>query len=344
MKKSLKSLGCFGIVVIVIIILGLFIISIFFNPSSSKYSTKSKTKYKRSVVDKVADNIEDKSTIALINIEGIISSSKKDGFLEPHESIVEVVKSQLKEAEKDANIKGVILRLNTPGGEVTASDIIYNAVKKLNKIKPVIVYMDSVAASGGYYIACGASKIISNETTITGSIGVIIQSMNVKDLMGKVFIEPLVFKSGSKKDILNPMRDMTEGEKVYIQDMVDNIYDKFLSIVSQGRNKSVENLRKLVGDGRIILGQDAMELGLVDSLGYIEDAYKEARKLANAPTATIIKYSKDVSFFELLNMTANNKLFGMSNSKNLSIDLTSGLIPKLQPGLFYYLPPIFVNN
>ncbi|MCA8968075.1 MAG: signal peptide peptidase SppA, partial [Planctomycetes bacterium] len=164
------------------------------------------------------------------------------------------IKNALEQAVADKNVKAIVLRVNSPGGEVTASDIIYNAVKKAAKEKPVVVYMDSMAASGGYYVSCGATKIVASETTLTASIGVIIETMNYSELFGKVGLAMNVFTSGAFKDSLNGSRPMRDDEKAYVQNLVTQMYDRFLGIVSEARGVPKEQLKD-VADGRVVTGR-----------------------------------------------------------------------------------------
>jgi protease-4 len=150
---------------------------------------------------------------------------------------------------------------------VTASDVIYNAVVKTRARKPVVVYMDSLAASGGYYVSCGGKYLMANETTITGSIGVIIQTLNYEQLFNKVGLAAVVFKSGKFKDLLNGARPMTQEEREFVQNFVMKTYDKFLGIVAKERNLPADGLRNSIADGRILSGKEALENKLIDGVG-----------------------------------------------------------------------------
>jgi len=166
-------------------------------------------------------------------------------------------------------VKGLLLYLNTPGGEVTASDKIYHAAKKFSDTgRPVVAYMDTVAASGGYYIACAADVIVANETSITGSIGVIIGGVNAKSMFDKIGVKDQTFKSGAFKDTMSMAREMREDERAYIQDLVNEMYEKFAGIVSEAREIPMETLKNGIADGRIFQGSTAKTVGLVDQNGY----------------------------------------------------------------------------
>jgi protease-4 len=287
----------------------------------------------------VEGNAKSKEKIVHIDLEGVISSMDAGGFLSNAVSNVDSIKRSLDQALADESVKAIVLRINSPGGEVTASDVIYAAVKKAAEQKPVIVYMDSVAASGGYYVACGATKVIATETTITASIGVIMESMSYHDLFNKVGLGTQTFTSGAFKDTLSGSRPMRDDEKVYIQNLVNTMYDRFLGIVSEARGVSKEVLKSTVADGRVVTGRQALEAKLVDQIGYVEDAYALAKDLGKSPDATIIKYQNIPNLFSVL---------GMASSKaeapaKVELDLTGGTLPKLQPGLMYYLPTAYLR-
>jgi protease-4 len=271
----------------------------------------------------------------------MITGSDDFGFGGSGSSMVDQMKTTLREAVEDEDVKAIVLRINSPGGEVTASDTIYNEVRMANQKKPVVVYMDSVAASGGYYVACGAEEIIANETTLTGSIGVIIQTLNYRELFGKVGLESLVFKSGEFKDLLSSTREMSVDEKAMVQEMVMEIYEKFLGIVAESRELPADQLRIGIADGRVFSGAKAKEAGLIDATGYIEDAYERARKLAGAPDAPVYRIRSSVGFFEAIGLAEGSGEKPKSESGRLEIDISDRIWPRLQPGMIYLLPTAF---
>src|SRR6187399_2673471 len=221
--------------------------------------------------------------IAVITMRGLISTSIPGNV---SDSMVDDLRAAFQQAREDHRVKAIVLEIDSPGGEVTASDMIYNWVVKTNAKKPVVVYMGSVAASGGYYVACGGKFLMANETTITGSIGVIIQTLNYEQLFNKVGLASVVFKSGKFKDMLNGARPMTPEEREYVQSFVMATYEKFLGIVARERNLPADGLRASIADGRILSGRDARDNKLIDGLGQLEDAYRKARELGDAPDAT----------------------------------------------------------
>jgi protease IV len=206
--------------------------------------------------------------IAVIDLEGTISDSRE--FVDT-----------LKDYGNRSTVKSVVLRINSPGGGVAASQEIFEAVKKFRAEtkKKVIVSMGSVAASGGYYVACGADKIFANPGTITGSIGVIAEWYNYGDLLQWAKMQSVVIKSGTFKDSGSATRPLTDEERVYFQSLISNMYGQFVSAVASGRKMPDEAVRKLA-DGRVYTGQEAKEDGLVDELGTMQDAIDYAAKTA----------------------------------------------------------------
>jgi protease IV len=214
--------------------------------------------------------------IAVVPVEGVIN-----------DDLAKEVNRHLKTYGNDARVKAIILRIDSPGGGVSASQEIYAEVKRIKdeKKKKVIVSMASVAASGGYYIACPADKIFANPGTITGSIGVIAEWFNFKDLAAWAKVKPVVFKSGEFKDTGSPTRDLTDREKKYFQGMIDELYLQFVTAVTNGRKGrgveegglTEESIKKLA-DGRVYTGEGAKKYGLIDEIGNYEDAVKDAAK------------------------------------------------------------------
>src|SRR5262252_10834637 len=208
--------------------------------------------------------------IAVITMRGLISSSIPGNV---SDSMVDDLRAALQQARDDSRVKAIVLEIDSPGGEVTASDAIYSALVKARDRKPVVVYMESLAASGGYYVSCGGKFLMANETTITGSIGVIIQTLNYEQLFNKVGLAAVVFKSGKFKDMLNGARPITPEERELVQSFVMKTYDKFLGIVAKERGVPADILRNSIADGRILSGRDALDHKLIDGLGQLNDAF-----------------------------------------------------------------------
>jgi protease IV len=286
--------------------------------------------------------------IAVITVDGIITSHQAD---DAGNNMVDLVKAELEKAKKDARVKAVILKVDSPGGEVMASDEIYRAVKKFqdgDSGKPVICSMGSLAASGGYYISSPCRWILANQLTITGSIGVIMETVNYRGLMDKIGVEPYVFKSGKYKDMLSGMRETNEipaGEHALVQDFINQTYQRFKEVVADGRDaahgKNKDEGQPLsdnwtnYADGRILSGDQALQLGLVDEIGDFQDAVDRAKKIAGVQSANLVEYRESYDISKLF------QLFGQSESARTEVKLDLGFdAPKLEAGqpYFLYLP------
>lgn len=281
--------------------------------------------------------------IAVVDVEGIISSTPLGGS---GLNLAELIRFQLERAAEDDRVKAVVMRVDSPGGEVLPSDIIYREVKEFqeNHGKPVIASMGGLAASGGYYVSAPCQWIVANQLTITGSIGVIMQSLNYRGLLDKVGIQPMIFKSGEFKDMLSGMKnpeEMQPAEMEMIQSMVDETHQRFKEVVEEGRSFSLKNNqnqgRQLVenweeyADGRILTGSQAYEFGFVDELGDFETAVKRAELLSGIPDSNLVQFRQPIDFRNLF------RLFGSTEeAKTVKVDLGLDL-PKLEAGRLYYL-------
>lgn len=272
-----------------------------------------------------------KEKIAVIPLSGVIAHGQPG---ELGSDMVEDFKFALEQAREDDKVKAVVISVDSPGGEITASDVLYHSLKEFSKHKPSVVYFNSIGASGAYYTACGASYVMCNDTTFTGSIGVIISTLNYRELFGKVGLQSVVFKSGKFKDMLNGAREMTPDEQAYIQGLVMQSYDRFVGIVAKARNLDEASLRTGVADGRILSGTDALASKLVDQLGYIENAFSKARELGKAPGAQVVRYERARSLANFL------RLFGENKAPSIKVDVLESL-PRLEAGRVYLLPPFY---
>jgi protease-4 len=235
-----------------------------------------------------------KAKVLMIDIDGTISSALETGFLSREKSVVARVFERLERAAADPAVKAVIIRLDTPGGEVTASDIIYHEILRFKERtgRPVVGLMMSVAASGGYYIASACDLILAHPSTLTGSIGVISVFPSVEALMAKVGVKVAVIKSGAAKDSGSPFRDMTEDDKKIFQGIIDEYYESFLAVVAKGRRGKIKEADlRTIADGRVYTAPQALKLGLIDGIGYFEDAFGKARDLAGIERARLVAYS-----------------------------------------------------
>lgn len=269
--------------------------------------------------------------IALIPVEGTISESP--GGLWSDTIDFEGILSQLQQAMEDDSVKAVILRINSPGGEVVASDEIYRAIKRVQEQgKPVVASMGGTAASGGYYIATAADWILANPNTLTGSIGVIFTLPNYEGVADLIGYKVNVIQSGAMKDMGNPWREMRPDEKEVFQKLVDETYGRFVDLVAKERGMSREKVLTLA-DGRIYTGQQAKDLGLVDELGTLDDAFAAAKRLAGLEEAQLIRYVyPSMGWFDLA-----GGLFG--RAREPLTDWKSLLPLPTEPRLMYLFQP-----
>ena len=236
--------------------------------------------------------------VGVIEVVGVIANSR--------ETI-----EQLKRFREDDDIRAIVIRVDSPGGVVGPSQEIYREIVRTKATKKVIASMGAVAASGGYYVIAGTDGIVANPGTITGSIGVIMQYTNIQELFSKIGLSPVVIKSGKYKDAGSPVRAMTPEEQQYLKAFVDRLHQQFVSAIAEGRQLDLAKVQDLA-DGRIYTGQDAMDLGLVDRIGNLEDAVEWAGRLAGIEGKIVAVYppEKKISILRLLSESALKDLVG----------------------------------
>jgi len=297
----------------------------------------------------VLEDNDSRRKIAVVTVDGIITDHTVD---RSGNNMVDVIKAQLDRAKEDDRVKAVILKVDSPGGEVMASDEINKVIAKFQdeSRKPVVCSMGSLAASGGYYISVPCRWIVANELTITGSIGVIMHGYNYRGLEDKVGIVPMTFKSGKFKDMLSPDRSTNEipaEEHAMVQALIDETYGRFTNVVCVGRGQAHKQNQKegqaliaewgTYADGRVLSGSDALKYGFVDELGDFDKTVERTKKIAGIHTANLIEYRERYDISDLFSM------FGQSGSAHdIKLDLGMDL-PKLQAGYLYFLSPTYVN-
>lgn len=289
--------------------------------------------------------------IALIYLTGIITYDPVTDLFgraasgEP-EGMVGEMKSQLRQAASDKSVKAILIRMDTPGGEVTASDDLHHELLRIRQQKPVVVSMASLAASGGYYVAAAADHIVASETTLTGSIGVVISTLTFEETLKKIGVKPVIFKSGKYKDMLSPMRGPSPEEAALLQELVMLDYERFLDVVARGRIRAhnekhsesdiaafKEQLRGGLADGRVLIGKQAREGGLVDSLGFFDDAFERAKEIAKVSDARLVQYFRQISFRDLLRFSVQQR----NHPLKVELPLLGLAELRLAPGKRYYL-------
>jgi protease-4 len=240
--------------------------------------------------------------ILLLDISNIITDEEEQRPLgmQARESTVARVREALKKAKKDPNVRALILRIDSPGGGVTASDIVYREVKRFKEERQIPVYavMMDTAASGGFYVALAADRIFAHPTTVTGSIGVVMLNLNVAKLFDKIGVADTTIKSGPHKDIGSPFRQPTESDRQILQGVIDNLYARFLERVREGRKGVDEKQLKELADGRILTADQALKAGLIDQIGYLDDAVTQARQAAGLEEASVVIYHRPSEYTE----------------------------------------------
>jgi protease-4 len=307
----------------------LLVISIFVNTISTMFSTdwtslmdefasiSNSDFYETVLEDGDMDN-----RVAVLTVDGTIQDTGSASSIFGTESYNhQFFLQQLDQVKQDDTVKAIVLQVNSPGGGVVESAQIYKKIKEIqdDTSKPIYVSMGSMAASGGYYISAPADKIFVNKETITGSIGVIMHSINYGKLAEKYGVEFVTIKSGPYKDIMSPTREMTEEERNMLQVMLNESYEDFVDIVAQGRHMKVAEVKK-VADGRIMSGRQAVAAGLADDVGYLEDVIQAIKKDHKLEDAEVIEYGYSQSL---------SSLFALKAQSFLGLDMESKLIGKL---------------
>lgn len=237
------------------------------------------------------------SKIAIIEVEGLILNARAGGILNPGENDVSLFVQQLEKAKSDPDVKAVVLRINSPGGTVSASDTLYQRVLKFREEtrKPVIASAQDVAASGGYYISCAADQIVVQPTSVVGSIGVIFNTFDISGTLGMIGVRTEPIKSGPMKDMGSPFKPLGEDERAIMQGMVNEYYARFKDVVKTNRRLDEAKVAQ-VSDGRVFSGQRCVELGLADRAGFLEDAIALAKELGKAPNAEVVLYKRPYGY------------------------------------------------
>ncbi|KOR80005.1 hypothetical protein AM232_17190 [Bacillus sp. FJAT-21352] len=269
------------------------------------------------------------NVIAVFDVEGTIQDTGEASLLSSTTYNHGAFMDKLKMAEENDDIKGIILRVNSPGGGVVESAEIHEKILDIKKVKkPVYVSMGSMAASGGYYISAPADKIYASPETMTGSLGVIMQGYNYEKLAKKYGVEFQTIKSGPHKDIMSPTREMTGEEREILQDMIDNSYDQFVKIIADGRGMTQKEVRE-IADGRIYDGRQAKENHLIDDFGHLDDVIAAMKTDIGKKDAQVIRYTDEAGFGSLFSMGAQKMLGNDVETAVLTKILSSSNSPRL---------------
>ena len=341
-----------GLWLLVLLLFGLLTLSLLSNMGyylESVSSTGGARLARPKMNEVLVENNGSKDKILIADVSGIISNLALD---RSGVNMVRWIEEQLKEAADDFSIKAVILKVDSPGGEVLASDQIYEKIQDFQKTtgKPVIASMAGLAASGGYYVSAPCRWIVAHPLTITGSIGVIMHGYNYRNLMEKVGVTPNVFKSGRFKDMLSGEKlpnEVSDQEKAMVQAMVYTTFNRFKEVILEGRDwaqdqdgdtgQPLSPEWQNYADGRILSGSQAFELGFVDELGGFEVAVDRAKSIAGIQNANLIAYEKPFSFSSFF------RFVGQASTEH-QVKLDIGLdLPRLEAGRLYLLSPTFIQ-
>jgi len=241
---------------------------------------------------------EKSAKVAIVEVEGMLMDERSGGLLQPSENPLSLFVQELDQAADDDSVKAIVLRVNSPGGSVTTSDTMYQALKRFRAMthKPVIASALELDASGAYYVSCGSDRIIVNPTSIVGSIGVIFESFDLQGTLEKLGVRTDAIKSAPLKDMGSPYRHLTPEARQIMQAMVDEYFARFKNIVVENRGIKDAATLDMVTDGRVFSGQRAVELGLADQTGGLDDAIDLAKKLGGAPDGEVIMYKRPYGY------------------------------------------------
>lgn len=278
--------------------------------------------------------------IAMIELAGMILNSHTPGLLAPGANMVDEFASDLRTAADDPDVKAVVIRINSPGGSVSASDALYEEVLRFRAQtrKPVVAAVQDIGASGAYYVACGCDTIVVSPTSIVGSVGVIFESFNVAGTMAKLGITSDPIKSAKNKDAGSPFRAMTPDEREIFQGMIDTYYGRFKGIVQSRQLKVPAEKTEVAFDGRVFTGTDAVAIGLANRTGQLYDALNVAREYAKSPRARVVMYKPAFAQANSIYATTPASPAQASGPANTMTLKVPG-ISELPPGFYYLWQP-----
>ncbi len=236
--------------------------------------------------------------IAVIDFDGVMVNRRRSGLLRTGENPVSLFVEKLDKAAADSSVKAVVLRLNSPGGTVAASDIMHHRLLEFKRQtgKPVVACIVGIGCSGAYYLACGCDGIMIQPTAVTGSIGTIFQTFSVAGTMEKIGVKAVAVKSGKLKDMASPLHDLSDDEQQVLQGVIDDLYEQFLTVVHRGRPNIDEQKIRELADGRIFTAKQALAEGLVDKVGYLNDGIEWATRMAGVDKAKVVIFHRPSSY------------------------------------------------
>jgi len=275
--------------------------------------------------------------VLIVDLDGVLVNAARRGLLRERENPVAELQEKLRYAAQDDAVDAVILRVNSPGGTVTASDIVYREVRRFREQtgKPVVALMMGVAASGGYYVALAGDEIVAHPTTITGSVGVIVQTVSLQPALARLGVRTDAIKSGPNKDAGSPLSTLTAEQRATLQALVNDFYDRFVGLVADARPGIQPSDLPAVTDGRVFSGSAAVELGMVDRTGDLHDAHARAKALAGLDAADLILYHRPLDYVASPYAAAPRGPHGTTQVNLAQFNLDAGLNAGLPAGAYY---------
>jgi len=244
--------------------------------------------------------------VAVVDVAGVLLNAHEPELFAEGEHPVSLLLEQLDKARRDSSVRGVVLRINSPGGTVTASELMHEEVVRFREQsgKPVVAALMDVAASGGYYVACACDEIVAQRSTVTGSIGVLLQTFDLTGTMAKLGVRADAITSGRNKGAGSPFAKMSPEQRAVFQAMVDEMYDQFVAVVAEGRPELSEERVRALADGRVYTAAQALELGLIDRIGTIRDAVALVKQRAGAERVCLVRYHRPLGYAANYHATA----------------------------------------
>lgn len=236
--------------------------------------------------------------IAIIDVDGTLANRRRDGWLRSGENPVSLFIEKLDKAAADRSVKAVVLRLNSPGGTVAASDIMYHHLRRFKRQtgKPIIACVLGIGCSGAYYVACGCDGIIAQPSGVVGNIGTVFQTFSVAGTMEKIGVKTVTIKSGELKDLASPLHDLSDEEHKVLQGIIEHLSEQFFEVVRNGRKQIDEQKMAELSDGRVFNAEQALQQGLIDKVGYLDDGIKWAKEMAGIKKSQVVIYHRPSSY------------------------------------------------
>jgi protease-4 len=278
--------------------------------------------------------------IAIIDVDGVMANRPRHGFMHAGENPVSLFIEKLDKAAADRSVKAVVLRLDSPGGTVAASDIMYHSLREFKRktAKPVVACVLGTGCSGAYYLACGCDGIMAQPSSVTGNIGTVFQTFSVVGTMEKIGVKAVTIKSGELKDLASPLHDLSDEERKVLEGITKNLSEQFLTVVREGRKSIGEQKLPELADGRVFTAEQALQEGLIDKIGYLPDGIGWAKEMAGVRKAQVVIYHRPLSYTPNAYGVATSSASGLGPLINVELPdwLTSGgpqFLYLWQPGI-----------